>query len=654
VRAAALLLAPALGALAAACATRSAPPGAPPSGGAGAGTPSGGGTAAAAGPEQDVAGARAAMDAWLADLDAGRFPALWAATAARVKGHVDEARFRSLLEEARRPLGAVHGRTIDGGTFASARGAGAEPAGGAIVELRITTAFDGAARADEHVTVERQPDGRWRVAGYQVRARCESAVTGPSALPPPPAQLGLSAFYAKYLDADGIPVVASARARDEAVAAARVIVLRMLRKRPDARDHLVRARIRVAVLAPDEQTLDVPEHADLRGTPTDTPGVDWNDRARGLGATLQRPVTSCGEENLLGMLCDRYAGESTLMHELGHTIAQVGLEADEAFQRDLDAAYHAAVAAGRWKGTYAGRDVDEYWAEGVQDWFDANLTGGPEHNEVHTRAQLATYDPALRALLARVFEDDDWRFSPAAAARASLAELVAQGVAPARRPETPLPAPAACPPGMAALPGRDGAPGVRVEPFCMDVHEVTAGEYGACARAGRCSRAWTSLSVTGVAEAKLAAAAAQCNGARADRRDHPINCVDWDQATAYCRAQGKRLPTEDEWEWAARGGPDNRPYPWGTAAPGAQLCWSGQTPLEHTCPVGVFAAGDAPHGLHDLAGNVWEWTSSTALGEHVQKGGGFNATAPAWVGVSARDGSSASARTHTLGFRCVK
>jgi hypothetical protein len=575
---------------------------------------------------------------------------------------------RSILEEARRPLGAARGRTVDFGSLTTPHGATvdgsrgapngppaeAKAAGAETVELRFTTAFERSPDTYERVAVLRDTDGRWRVASYQVHARCEATAARPSALPPPPALLGLAPFYAKYLDADGIPVVASARTRDEAVAAARVIVLRMLRKRPDAREHLVRASVRVAVMAPDEQTLDVPEHADLRGVATDTHGVDWNERARGLGATLERPVTSCGEENLLGIICDRYAGENVLMHELGHTIAQIGLEADEAFQHDLDAAYRAAVGAGRWKGTYAGRDVDEYWAEGVQDWFDANLTGGAEHNDVHTRAQLATYDPDLRALLARVFDDDEWRYSPAAAAKASLAELVAQGVAPERRAETPLPAPARCPTGMAALPGRDGPPGVRVEPFCMDVHEVTAGEYAACARGGHCSRAWTTLAVSGVAEGKLAAFGAQCNGARADRRDHPMNCVDWDQAVAYCRAQGKRLPTEDEWEWAAHGEAENRAYPWGAAPPDAQLCWSGRAPLEHTCPVGSFAAGDAVHGVHDLAGNVWEWTSTALRGDHVQKGGAFNATAARFVGPTARDASAASTRAHTLGFRCVK
>jgi len=232
----------------------------------------------------------------------------------------------------------------------------------------------------------------------------------PSALPPPPTALGLSPFYAKYIDAGGIPIVSSPRVSDRALFVARDLVDRMLRKRPDARARIAAAHIRVAVMSPDEQTLDIPEHADLAGLPTDT-GVDWNKRARGLGATLVRPATSCGEENLLCFEHDRYRGENILIHEFGHTIHEIGVApGDPTFQPALDAALASAKANGRFKGTYALTNASEYWAEGVQDWFDTNLTSPPQHNEIHTRAQLKTYDPALYALLGRVFEDDAWRY----------------------------------------------------------------------------------------------------------------------------------------------------------------------------------------------------------------------------------------------------
>ncbi len=124
--------------------------------------------------------------------------------------------------------------------------------------------------------------------------------------------------------------------------------------------------------------------------------------------------------------------------------------------------------------------------------------------------------------------------------------------------------------------------------------------------------------------------------AGATRSNHPINCVDWNQANAYCTSVGKRLPTEEDWEYAARGTAGNE-YPWGnTPAPSNQLCWNGtgndlgQGNRRSTCPVGSYPAGNTPLGL---AGNVWEWTSSGYSADYsaardtasrVFRGGGWN------------------------------
>jgi hypothetical protein len=137
-------------------------------------------------------------------------------------------------------------------------------------------------------------------------------------------------------------------------------------------------------------------------------------RARGLGATLDRPAVSAAEENVLCYSSDRYRGESILVHEFSHAIFNIGIELHEpAMNNRLQAAYEAAIAAGKFTNTYAATNRDEYWAEGAQDWFDTNIIAIPSngiHNEIHTREQLLAYDAQLAALLAEVFGDGPWRY----------------------------------------------------------------------------------------------------------------------------------------------------------------------------------------------------------------------------------------------------
>lgn len=236
-----------------------------------------------------------------------------------------------------------------------------------------------------------------------VATGCDAPITAP------PAALGLAPFYTKYLDANGLPVASSGKASDAALRKACQIATKMLSFRADVRAAMKSRKARLAVMARAEVTTDVPEHADLYQA---FPGTDWNVRARGLGGTVVRPATSCAEENLLCETKDPYVGESILVHELAHGIVNLGVVfADTTFQGRLDTAYRSAVGAGKWKDTYAGTNVEEYFAEGVQSYFDTNLQASPAngiHNDVNTRAELLAYDPALHALVAEVFGPDVW------------------------------------------------------------------------------------------------------------------------------------------------------------------------------------------------------------------------------------------------------
>ncbi len=233
-------------------------------------------------------------------------------------------------------------------------------------------------------------------------------------------RLSLSPFYQKHLDADGLPILGSTNVSDFALLEARWIIRHMLPGREDILRALATNRVRLAVMAWNEFTTDIPEHSDL------TSKVYWDRRARGLGATRARPAVSCAEENLLCYPGDPYSTENILIHEFAHTIHEMGLSRlDPTFDARLNAAFQRATSRGLWKDTYAGSNPSEYWAEGVQDWFDNNRENDSLHNQVNTRAELKEYDPELAALCAETFGDHPWRYrKPAerdAAGRAHLA-----------------------------------------------------------------------------------------------------------------------------------------------------------------------------------------------------------------------------------------
>jgi formylglycine-generating enzyme required for sulfatase activity len=238
-------------------------------------------------------------------------------------------------------------------------------------------------------------------------------------------------------------------------------------------------------------------------------------------------------------------------------------------------------------------------------------------------------------------------------ARSPVQPSAANAVAPAPS-APPAPLNGLCRAGMAWVPGGNGRDRKDIPAFCMDLTEVTAAAFDACVSDGRCSAdhpGWT----TG--DGNIFAPEPRCNLGVTSRANHPMNCVDWQQSATYCQVQGKRLPTEEEWEWAARGVAEWRKYPWGEEAPKGQLCWSGVEKRDSTCAVGSFPEGDGFGGIHDLAGNVSEWTQTNydASGAtRVFRGGNWNNDDAFSVRASGRDMTVPRGRFSNLGFRCVQ
>ncbi len=185
---------------------------------------------------------------------------------------------------------------------------------------------------------------------------------------------------------------------------------------------------------------------------------------------------------------------------------------------------------------------------------------------------------------------------------------------------------------------------VSVNAFCMDKSETTADDYAACVKAGKCTQDNLNCSAQATFGAK-------------DKGNHPIVCVDFEQATAYCKAQNKRLPTDAEWEWAARGGAEGREFPWGNDKPGAdKACWSGKDARTATCPIGATPGGDSPQGIHDLAGNVFEWVTSPTDGkgnDRVGRGGSWRDGTPSALKANRPAAFKVTYRCGFLGIRCV-
>ncbi len=228
---------------------------------------------------------------------------------------------------------------------------------------------------------------------------------------------GVPAFYTQVVRAQGYPICGSAKVSPYALKEAAYLADLMLAKRPDVREAMIASGSRLCILAHDEFTTDQPEWAWLKKMPV--PGFesmsikDYRDaRARGMGGSATDPFCSCAEENLLAYHGDPYSTECIFIHEFAHNIHLRGLaNVDPTFDRRVKSAFDSAMKAGLWKGKYASVNHHEYFAEGVQNWFDNNRENDHDHNHVNTRAELLAYDPGLAALCREVFGETELKYT---------------------------------------------------------------------------------------------------------------------------------------------------------------------------------------------------------------------------------------------------
>uniref|UniRef100_A0A3Q3R4D7 Sulfatase-modifying factor enzyme-like domain-containing protein n=1 Tax=Monopterus albus TaxID=43700 RepID=A0A3Q3R4D7_MONAL len=235
--------------------------------------------------------------------------------------------------------------------------------------------------------------------------------------------------------------------------------------------------------------------------------------------------------------------------------------------------------------------------------------------------------------------------------------------------------------GTNAADGRDGespTKEVEVGPFKIDKYPVTNADFRDFVRAQKYKTeaetfGWSFVFKDFVAEELKSKVTQRIEPAGPDsgireRLDFPVVQVSWNDAQAFCQWKNKRLPTEEEWEWAARGGLQGRTYPWGNKFQVNRTnLWQGSFPDEDTAedgyhglsPVTAFPPQNS-YGLYDMMGNTWEWTSTPFHGAqpmYVLRGASWidtvDGSANHKARVTTRMGNTPDSASDNLGFRCA-
>lgn len=207
-------------------------------------------------------------------------------------------------------------------------------------------------------------------------------------------------WYGKYIDGGGVPVFGPHQIDDATLLRVGVQLQTVLATAPASPvAELNRRNVRIVIIARGEHMSSIPEVMASFGTSMDD--RYW----AGFGATDSFPITASTEANIT----DNQGNENVFIHEFGHSLHLMALRhIDPQFQPELNNAWTAARSKGLWNNTYAASNIDEYWAEGIQTYFDVNyhgpVGGNGVHNNIATREALKTYDPQLYALFERVYK----------------------------------------------------------------------------------------------------------------------------------------------------------------------------------------------------------------------------------------------------------